>query len=177
MDNRTQHLKEAMPKTVEWMIAAGETVTEEKMQAAQQAQRYKNRDKIPEHLLHYGDLYNALTKQEPYNVFDWVSTFEDWKTRQLTDEHIRGAWLEANKENGGFSVGRPGALTTVATSIKSKLITKSTTLAINEKEIEEARQRINNETHWSQIVVNQDAREKARQEYLARRAAKAQEGK
>lgn len=141
----TQELKDIMkartPLPLDWMVATGQPVTEENMQAAQNAQKYQNREKIQETYLWMADLYNELTKQEPTKrVFtDWVATFEDWKQEKLQPEHIRAAWLEANNEKGGFFVGRPGALTVVAVSMKSKMTVKPAAPVINSAAVEETR--------------------------------------
>lgn len=84
--------------------------------------KYPNRDKIPELYLHFADLYNELTGQEPTKrvIMDWFQTFEDWKTEGLQLDHIRAAWKYANRPEGGFPVGRPGALTNTAVAMKSK---------------------------------------------------------
>jgi hypothetical protein len=88
--------------------------------------RYQNRDKIPEPYLPFADLYNDLTKQEPTKrvIFDWIGTFEDWKQEALQPEHIRAAWNHANRPDGGFPVGRPGALTNTAVAMKTRMVTK-----------------------------------------------------
>lgn len=85
---------------------------------------YQNRDKIPEPYLAFADLYHELTGQEPTKraIFDWFATFEDWKQEGLEFQHIRAAWEYANRPEGGFAVGRPGALTNTAVAMKSKAI-------------------------------------------------------
>ena len=89
--------------------------------------KYQNRDKMPEPYLLFADLYNELTGQEPTKrVFsDWMGAFEDWKTEGLQPEHIRAAWQHANRPEGGFPVGRPGALTNTAVAMKSKTFQKN----------------------------------------------------
>lgn len=88
--------------------------------------KYQNRDKIPEPYLLFADLYFELTKQEPTKrvIFDWFNAFEDWKQEGLQPEHIRAAWEHANRPDGGFAVGRPGALTNTAVAMKSKMLAK-----------------------------------------------------
>lgn len=88
--------------------------------------KYQNRDKMPEPYLVFADLYHELTQQEPTKraIFDWFSTFEDWKQEGLQPEHIRAAWEHANRPDGGFAVGRPGALTNTAVAMKTKMIAK-----------------------------------------------------
>lgn len=143
----TTELKELMKSRavlpIDWQIATGKTVTDESVQAAQKAQRYQNREKMPEGYLWMADLYNELTGQEPTKrVFmDWMSTFEDWKQEGLLPEHIRAAWMESNNEKGGFFVGRPGALTVVAVSMKSKMI-KPKGVAIDQQAVNQTKQLI-----------------------------------
>ena len=89
--------------------------------------KYLNRDKIPEPYLMFADLYNELTKQEPTkrSIQEWFMTFEEWKAEKLQPEHIRAAWQYANRPEGGFPVGRPGALTNTAVAMKSKALANS----------------------------------------------------
>ena len=89
--------------------------------------KYLNRDKIPEPYLMFADLYNELTKQEPTkrSIQEWFMTFEEWKAERLQPEHIRAAWQYANRPEGGFPVGRPGALTNTAVAMKSKSLAQS----------------------------------------------------
>lgn len=84
--------------------------------------KYQNRDKLPEPYLHFADLYNQLTGQEPTKrvLMDWMQTFEEWKQEGLQPEHIRAAYLHATRPEGGFLVGRPGSLTNTAVAMKSK---------------------------------------------------------
>lgn len=86
--------------------------------------KYQNRDKIPEPYLVFADLYFELTRQEPTKrvIMDWFRTFEDWKAEGLQPEHIRAAYEYANRPDGGFPVGRPGALTNTAVAMKSKML-------------------------------------------------------
>lgn len=90
--------------------------------------KYQNRDKLPEPYLHFADLYNQLTGQEPTKrvIMDWMQTFEEWKQEGLQDDHIRAAWQYANRPEGGFPVGRPGALTNTAVAMKSKSMLSKT---------------------------------------------------
>lgn len=136
------------PRTLEQFIAAGLPVTEEAAKSAEAMTRYENRDRIPEPLLRYADLYNELTGQEPTKrvLTDWIGTFEDWKGEKLEADHIRGAWMQANSERG-FPVGRPGALTTTAVGIKSKN-TKGATAspAINTQAVEDTKAMIEQKT-------------------------------
>ena len=90
--------------------------------------KYQNRDKLPEPYLVFADLYFELTQQEPTKrvIQDWMLAFEDWKSENLQPAHIRAAWQHANRPDGGFPVGRPGALTNTAVAMKSKMIASTT---------------------------------------------------
>jgi hypothetical protein len=133
--NNPQTIKQALP--LDWLLASNEKITEEKLQAAQDAQRYEHREKIPETYLWMSDLYHELTGQEPNKrvMLDWLQTFEEWKQERLEADHLRTAWAQANDINKGFPVGRPGALTTTAVSVKSKA--KATVIGIQSKRVEE----------------------------------------
>ena len=133
---------EAMP--LDWLIASGQKVTQERVDAIQEKQKYKGRERVPEHLLKYTDLYNELTGQEPINLSDWILTAEEWKTAKLLPEHIRTAWNMANSDRGGFPVGRPGALTVSAIAAKSKM-THQAVPVINDAAIERTK-KLNSET-------------------------------
>jgi hypothetical protein len=136
----TTELKKMREQTtvlpLDWLIATGQEVTEEKIEAIQKAAKYQNREKMPEPYLWMSDLYNELTGQEPTKrVFmDWMQTFEEWKQEGLQVEHIRAAFLKANDNIGGFTVGRPGALTNTAVGMKTKL-TKTVTPQVNTEAI------------------------------------------
>lgn len=110
------------PLPLEWLLAANQEVTEEKLQAAQKAQRYSYRERIPESLLRYTDLYHELTQQEPtkQTLSDWIATAEQWKAEQFDDECIRKAFERA-MANDGFPVGRMGSLTVTARGIWTRL--------------------------------------------------------
>ena len=126
---------------LDWLIASGGEVTEASIAALQQVQKYPYRERIPEHLLKYTDLYNELTKQEPTrkNLSDWIDTSEVWYNERLDDEHIRAAWQQANSDKNGFTVGRMGALTVTARGAKSRRVGKPS-VSINNKLIEETKQ-------------------------------------
>ena len=136
--NNPQQLKAVLP--LDWLIATGQPVTEESAQAVQQAQRYQNRERIPEMYLWMADLYHELTGQEPTKrvLMDWMQTFEEWKQERLQPDHIRAAMLKASEPNG-FPVGRPGALTVTAVAMKTKM-TKTTQPQINAEAIEYTKQ-------------------------------------
>ena len=120
------------PQSVEAMILAGETVTEERLAEVKaiQAAHYINRERIPVTYLEYCNAYVNLCgkdkfgnwNQEPtQRVFsDWLQTFEEWKQAHLQPEHIQAAFVKANSDQG-FPVGRPGALTVTAIALKTKL--------------------------------------------------------
>jgi hypothetical protein len=84
--------------------------------------RYENRDKIPEPLLAFSDVYVELTGQKPTKrvLMDWLSTFSDWIGEGLQPKDIRAAYQHATRPDGGFLVGRPGSLTNTAVALKSK---------------------------------------------------------
>jgi hypothetical protein len=86
--------------------------------------KYQNRDKLPEPYLYFADLYNSLTQQAPTkrDLMDWMSTFEEWKQKELQAEHIRAAFEYATRKDGGFPVGRPGSLTATAVGMKTRMI-------------------------------------------------------
>jgi len=88
--------------------------------------KYQNRDKLPDPYLSFADLYNQLTGQEPTkrSIQDWMMTFEEWKQEGLQSEHIRAAYEHATRPEGGFPVGRPGALTNTAVAMKTKMRVK-----------------------------------------------------
>jgi hypothetical protein len=84
--------------------------------------KYENRDKIPEPLLAFSDVYVELTGQKPSKrvLMDWIATFHDWIGEGLQPKDIRTAYQHATRPDGGFLVGRPGSLTNTAVALKSK---------------------------------------------------------
>jgi hypothetical protein len=92
--------------------------------------KYLNREKIPQPYIDFCDAYvdacgkdnDGMPNQEPTKaqIFDWMSTFEEWTQARLTPDHIREAYTYATRPDGGFPVGRPGALTKTAIAMKSK---------------------------------------------------------
>lgn len=138
------------PLPLEYLIMQGQPITQEHVDTLQQAQRYQNRDRIPEPLLTYADLYNELTGQEPTKrvISDWLLTFNEWKDEKLTEDNIRMAWAQAQSDKG-FTVGRPGALTVTAVGMKSKAkpalpainaeAVRRTTAFIEERQAEEVK--------------------------------------
>jgi hypothetical protein len=120
------------PKNIEAFIAADQPITETDMQTiqAERMKNYTNRDKMPEAYLVYCDAYVQLCgkdqdgewNQVPTKrvLMDWMQTFEEWKQEHLKPEHIQAAFIKANSDQG-FPVGRPGALTTTAIALKTKM--------------------------------------------------------
>lgn len=115
--------------------------------------KYQNREKIPEPYLEFADLYHELTDQEPTKrvIQDWFLTFEDWKQEGLQPQHIRAAFQHANRPDGGFPVGRPGALTNTAVAMKTKMKVAPPAPHINEKEVESTIQAL--EEKWNKTYV------------------------
>jgi len=86
------------------------------------APRYENRDKLPDALLPFSDVYVELTGQKPTKrvLHDWLLTFHEWISEGLQPADIRAAYKHATRPDGGFLVGRPGSLTNTAVALKSK---------------------------------------------------------
>jgi hypothetical protein len=84
--------------------------------------KYENRDKIPDALLPFSDVYVEVTGQKPSKrvLMDWIATFSDWVSEGLQPKDIRAAYQHATRPDGGFLVGRPGSLTNTAVALKSK---------------------------------------------------------
>lgn len=110
-----------VPLPLEILMQSEDPITERQLNVIQEAKTYENRDRIPEVLLPFSDLYNELTGQEPNrrSFTDWIDTFWLWRAEKLTEDAIRSAWAQAQSEKG-FTVGRPGALTITAVGMKSK---------------------------------------------------------
>ena len=140
---------------LDWLIASGQEITEEKAQQAIKNQKYKNRDKLPEYHLWRADLYNELTEQEPHNhvLADWIQTFDMWQAEAFQPEHIKAAWQHANGDHG-FFVGRPSALTSTARAMKSRMKAQ-THPEINSQAIEATKKAI--EEKWSGTFVPRPA--------------------
>lgn len=115
----TQQL-EGTPMPLEYLLMQDAPITQEHLDAVNNT--YQHRDRIPEVLLPFLDLYHELTGQEPTKttVTDWIATGWDWKERKLDEDSIRMAWAQAQDVNHGYTVGRPGALTITAVGMKSK---------------------------------------------------------
>lgn len=154
--NETQGKYET-PLPLDWLLAKGTAVTQEHLEAAKQAGKYPHRDRIPEPLLRFTDLYNELTGQEPTvrSLSDWISTAEEWKAERLTDESIRAAWRQSQDINKGFHVGRPGALTVTAIAICNKERKPVTPVQINTKRIEDTKQALDEK--WNMKFVPRPA--------------------
>ena len=78
--------------------------------------RYINRDKIPEHLVHYSDWYYQKTGQEPTNdvLTDWIAEFDRWNGKAIETAHL-------DKAAAQFEiVWRPGTLTNTAIALKAQ---------------------------------------------------------
>jgi hypothetical protein len=108
---------------LEWLIASGKPVTQEHLDAINNdPHKYENRERIPEPLLVYSDLYHELTGQEllKMDVSSYIEVFQEWKDRALQPNDIRGAWAQSKSDKGGFFVGHPRALTITANGMKSK---------------------------------------------------------
>lgn len=118
------------PLPLEYLLMQEQPITQEQVDAIVTAQKYEHRERIPEPLRMFADLYNELTGQRPTktDLSDWIATFEDWKNRTLTPDSIRMAWAQSKDERGGFTVGRPGALTVTAIGMKSKAMPAMPTL-------------------------------------------------
>lgn len=124
------------PMPLEILMQSSAPITQQQMDAInKKPEAYENRERIPEPLLEYADLYHELTGQEPTKrtFTDWLDTFYAWKDEKLQEEHIRMAWAQAQSDKG-FTVGRPGALTVTAVGMKSKA--KPALPAINAAEVE-----------------------------------------
>lgn len=135
-----QRMKErlaGMPIPLETLMMSSDPITQNQLDAIVTAQRYGNRERVPESLRGFADLYNELTKQEPtkQDLTDWIATFEDWKDKKLDESCIRMAWAQSKDDRKGFTVGRPGALTITAVGMKSKNMPAMTT--INTERIEQ----------------------------------------
>jgi hypothetical protein len=117
---------------------------------------YPNRERIPESFLPYCDFYVEMVGKDPDGhyiqvptqrvITDWILTFEEWKQERLTREHIRAAWEHANRD-GGFPVGRPGALTKTAVAMKTKMLASpSAAPALNTAALEHTQKVIQEKT-------------------------------
>jgi hypothetical protein len=127
------------PLPLEILMQSDDKITQQQLDAInKQPNNYENRERIPEPLLVYADLYHELTGQEPTKrtFTDFVDTFWAWKDEKLQPDHIRMAWAQAQSDKG-FTVGRPGALTVTAIGMKSKA--KPAMPTLNTEKIEQTR--------------------------------------
>ena len=124
---------------------------------------YENRERIPEPLLVYADLYHELTGQEPTKrtYTDWLDTMWMWKEEKLQPDNIRQAWAQAQSDKG-FTVGRPGALTITAIGMKSKA--KPALPSLNTERIEQTKAIIEERTaaENTYVPMPEDVRERLR---------------
>ncbi len=113
------------PYILEMKLLAGDSITQKDVDDAEGTKhlRYENRERIPEWLLIYSDLYHELTGQEmlKMDVSSYIEVFQEWKDRTLQPEDIRGAWAKSRSDRGGFPVGHPRALTVTAKAVKSEV--------------------------------------------------------
>lgn len=125
----TQQYKERMkerldlPPTIEQRMMEEKPVTQDDFDAINNDPRnYANRERIPEPLLVYSDLYHELTGQEmlKMDITGYIEVFQEWKDRAIQPNDIRGAWAQSKSAKGGFFVGHPRALTVTANGMKSK---------------------------------------------------------
>jgi len=88
---------------------------QEKAEAAGRA--YRNRDKIPEPILHYADVYHWLTNQtpSPRTLKDWIQEFWYWDGEGLVGWDIWAAYLRL--WNADILITRPGTLTNTAVAM------------------------------------------------------------
>lgn len=113
------------------LMMSSEPITQKQLDAINNDPRnYANRERIPEPLLIYSDLYHELTGQEmlKMDVTGYVEVFQEWKDRALQPNDIRGAWAQSKSDKGGFFVGHPRALTVTANGMKSKAMPAMPTL-------------------------------------------------
>ena len=127
------------PMPIEILMQSDAPINQQQLDAINNdPRRYDNRERIPQPLLIYADLYHELTGQEPTarTFTDWIDTFSAWKDEKLQPENIRMAWAQAQSDKG-FTVGRPGALTVTAVGMKSKA--KPASVGLNTERIEQTR--------------------------------------
>ena len=127
-----QEMKEQMP--LEWWLASGQTPTQAQLEKINSnPHKYDNRDRVPEPLLVYSDLWHELTGLEmlKIDVASYVEIFDEWKQRAFQPEHIRGAWNEAKARN--IMVGHPRALTVTAKGVMAN--SKPTGVSVNQAAI------------------------------------------
>jgi len=126
-----------MPPTIEMRMMEEKPVTQADLDAINaNPHAYENRDRIPEPLLVYSDLYHELTGQEmlKMDVNSYIEVFQEWKDRAIQPDDLRGAWAQSKSDKGGFNVGHPRALTVTANGMKSKA--KPAIVAIDNRAVE-----------------------------------------
>lgn len=82
--------------------------------------KYPHREKFPEVLTGYADIYVELTGQEPRKpvITDWLETFHEWQGMNLRAGDLRAAHEKLT--SSGIVVTRPGSLTKTAYALKSQ---------------------------------------------------------
>ena len=80
---------------------------------------YPYRDKFPEPIREWSDLYVKLTGQRPLkkDVMDWIMACQDWIDAGFVKQDIIDAYNKSKGDDkgfGAFSVTRPGSLTNTA---------------------------------------------------------------
>ena len=154
-----------LPLPLELLIRSEEPITQQQLDAINnKPNNYENRERIPEALLTYADLYHELTGQEPTKrtFTDWIDTFWQWKDEKLQPDNIRMAWAQAQSDKG-FTVGRPGALTVTAVGMKSKA--KPALPALNTAAIERTQELIEEKAkvELKTVGIPEQERERMRQ--------------
>jgi hypothetical protein len=78
---------------------------------------YVNRERIPQELLPYADVFHELTAMVPTErvLPDWIAEFKIWRAEAITVEGVRQAYKEAR-----YSVARPGSLTNMAAACSAR---------------------------------------------------------
>lgn len=159
-----------VPMPLEILIQSGDKITQGQLDAINNNNRaYLNRERIPEPLLGYADLYHELTGQEPTNrtFADWVDTFTAWKDEKIHFNNIRMAWAQA-QSGKGFTVGRPGALTITAVGMKSKA--KPALPTINTEAIERTQKIIEEKAKIEFVPMPDDVRLAIRRKLAQKKA-------
>ena len=106
--------------TIETLMLEGKPITQEDLDKIQaNPHNYENRERVPEPLLVYADLWHELTGLEmlKMDLASHVEIFHEWKDRAFQPEHIRGAWAEAKQRN--ILIGHPRALTITAKGVQA----------------------------------------------------------
>lgn len=151
-----------LPPTIEQRMMEGKPVTQSDLDAINKDPRnYLNRERIPEPLLIYSDLYHELTGQEmlKMDLTGYIEVFQEWKDRALQPNDIRGAWAQSKSDKGGFFVGHPRALTVTANGMKSKAMPAVPIISTERIERTQAiiEEKIKMETKFVQIPEDQRA--------------------